>query len=251
MGVRMKIRLLSNVAMGTALAMALCLVAPFGAVAEEAKEFHHGSPDFEAFLDDTDSPAGKAAKRVLAATPEMREARLERFSVRLMKASRWERRRMLRREGRIMRAMSATNREMIEAENKAFRDKHGILSIRDRRNLFESGEFDYSKKERQVLRARFGDLSKGERRVLVRKIKNVRDLPEGERRELHERLNEMKLLSGDQKDDFITKAKRWHEMPEERREKLRAQMKKLREMPVDERMDLLDRAIEISESSEE
>ena len=140
---------------------------------------------------------------------------------------------MLRREGRIMRAMSAMNREMIEAENKAFRDKHGVLSIRDRRNLFESGEFDYSEEERQVLRARF------------------RDLPEGERRELHERLNEMKSLSGDQKDEFITKAKRWHKMPEERREKLRAQMKKLREMPVDERMDLLDRAMENSESREE
>ena len=158
---------------------------------------------------------------------------------------------MLRREGRIMRAMSAMNREMIEAENEAFRDKHGIFSIRDRRNLFESGEFDYSEEERQVLRARFRDLSKRESRVLVRKIKNVRDLPEGERRELHERLNEMKSLSGDQKDDFITKAKRWHEIPEERREKLRAQMKKLREMPVDERMDLLDRAMEISESSEQ
>jgi hypothetical protein len=251
MGVRMKNRLLSNVAMGTGLAMALCLVAPFGVVAEETKAFRHGSPEFEAFLEDTDSSADKAAKRVLAATPEMREARLERLSVRLMGASRWERRRILRREGRIMRAMSATNREMIKAERKAFRDKHGFLSIRDRRNLFESGEFDYSEEERRVLRTRFRDLSKRERRVLVRKMKNVRDLPEEERRELHDRLNEMKLLSADQKDEFITKAKRWHGMPEERREKLRAQMKKLREMPVDERIDLLERAMENSKSSEQ
>ena len=83
MGVRMKHRLLSNVAMGTALAMALCLVAPFGAVAEETKEFDHGSPDFEAFLDDTDSSAAKAAKRVLAATPILRAMK---FDVRPLKA---------------------------------------------------------------------------------------------------------------------------------------------------------------------
>lgn len=247
----MKHRLVLNVAMGTALAMVLCLVVAFGAVAEQTKALHHVSPDFEVFLDDTDSSAAKAAKRLLASTPEMREARLERFSVRLMRASRWERRRMLRRERRIMQSMSATNRAMIEAENKAFRDKHGILSIRDRRNLFESGEFDYSEEERHVLRARFRDLSKKERRALVRKIKNVRDLPEGERLELHERLNAMKSLSDEQKDELIAKAKRWHKMPEERREKLRAQMRKLREMPVDERIDLLDRALENSRSSEQ
>lgn len=207
----------------------------------------HASAQFESFLEDVDDPVERAAERLRTATPRMREARLERLSMRLLGASRWERRRILRREGRIMRALPDEDRARIESENEAFRDKHGILSIRDRMNLAESGEFDYSAKERKILRARIRELPIGERRALMRKIKNVRELPEGEREELHERLNEMKSLSREEREEFRQKAKRWSEMSEERRDKLRAQMKKLREMPIDERMELLERAMESEE----
>lgn len=203
-----------------------------------------GATEYGDFLGNDRGKVDQAAERLREATPEMREARREMLAMRLARASRWERRRILRHEGRVMRALPKKDRKMIEAENRAYREKHGLLSGRDRRNLAESGDFDFSRKERRVLRRRFTQLSKEERRELIDKIRNVRDLPEGERELLHERLDEMKSFTEDEEKDFRVRAKRWRGMSNEKKEKLRRQMQKLRAMPAEERMELLDKVME-------
>ena len=238
--VRTQVTFIRTIAATTLVVFATGMALPSSALAND-------TVDIESLLDDSDLSVDKAAEQLRNATPQMREKRLEHLSARLLAASRWERRRMLRREGRIMRALPSKEREKIEAENDAFRDKHGILSIRDRLDLADTEEFDYTRKERRVLRARFRDLPKKERVELVRKIKNVRELPEDEKRELYDRLEQMKSLSSEEKDEFRAKAKRWSDMPDERKEKLREQMRKLRAMPVEERMELLEKAMESQE----
>lgn len=229
----------------------ILVVGSSGAFAEKEGANTLGTTEYGDFLGNDRGKVDKAVERLREATPEMREVRREMLAVRLAHASRRERRRILRHEGRVMRALPKEDRKMIEAENRAFRDKHGLLSSRDRRNLAESGDFDFSRKERRVLRRRFAQLSKEERRELLDKIKNVRDLPEGERELLHERLDEMKSFTREEEKDFRVRAKRWRGMSNKKRERLRGQMQKLRAMPAKERMELLEKVMEEAEDDGE
>ncbi|MCP4040082.1 MAG: DUF3106 domain-containing protein [bacterium] len=181
------------------------------------------------------------------ATPEMREGRRERLLERLREASPAERRRVLRRERRIMRFLPEEERRAIQLENRRFRKEHGIGSPRLRRARDAIRQLGFSAEEGRLLRARLHKLPKKERQELRRQIMNVRELPEAERELLRERLDEMKSLSEDEERAFRERARRWEEMPEERRDKLRLQMKRLRELPADERIELLERVLDASE----
>lgn len=185
----------------------------------------------------------EAAKSLANATPEMREVRREEMLERLEGASEEERRKILRREYRIMQLVPGETRELIERENQAFRKARGIEPWRDRPGAKMMRELDVSPDERRALRSRFKELPRRERRKLWRKIKNMRNLPEAEKAELRAKLAEMKALSKNEKRELLDKAERWSQMPDEKREKLREQMKRLRAMPADERSELLERAL--------
>ena len=189
-----------------------------------------------------------AAERLRDATPQLRERRRERMHERLSEARSELRRRMLRREHRIMHFLSEDERKAIRLERRDFRQRHRLdlrgdfgHGQRERRSL---GEFEFSSRERYLLRARFHQLRDEERKELREKIRNMRELPAAERELLRERLREMKSLSEDEVLALHEKAERWDAMSDAKREALRVQMRRLRALPTDERLELLERVLD-------
>lgn len=226
------------------LTVTLCSVAmPSVALAEGVERF--GDKELEEYprLKAIRARGREAAKSLANSTPEMRQVRREEMLERLEGASEAERRKILRREYRIMQWVPDETRELIERENQAFRKTRGTPSWRDRPGAKVMRELDVSPDERHILRSRFKELPRSERRKLWRKIKNMRELPEVERAELRAKLAEMKALSKDEKRELLEKAERWSQMPAAKREKLREQMERLRAMPADERSELLEKAL--------
>lgn len=187
------------------------------------------------------------AERLGRETSEVREARRARKLDRLRFASPAERRRILRRERRITRFLPETERRALRRERQKFAEELGMGSWHEGGGGEVLRTLDLSAQERRVLRGRFRQLSKQERRDLRQKVVNMRELPASERELLRERLHEMKSLTENEKRAFDEKKRRWSEMSEAKREKMRAQMRRLRALPTDERLELLERALNMSE----
>lgn len=187
-------------------------------------------------------------ERLRNATPEERDAWRESMREELRDASPRERRRLLRRERRLMSVLPEGERETIREENRAFRSKHGKRSRQAARDLVRELELD--PEERRALRVRLRELPRRERRALWRDIQGFRELPAEERAALEARLLELKALGEADRAVVRENARRWSEMSEARRQRLRAQWKKLRALPPDERADLLDRAFEARSQDE-
>ncbi len=230
-------RVAMSVAMSGAmlvLALATCSVA----AGAEATQEDGDASRVEAFPDG----ARERVERFRNATPAEREAHRERLLEELRDAPPRERRRLLRRERRLMRALPEEDRDKIRDENQAFRSKRGLPSAGAARGF--ARELELSPAERRTLRARFRELPRKERRELRRDIARYRSLSQGERETLEARLNELESLSNEERTALRQNAQRWSQMPEERRERLRVQLKKLRALPPEERAELLERALE-------
>lgn len=182
------------------------------------------------------------AERIHDATPEMRDAQRKQMLERLAKAPPEERRRMLRRQRRIMRFLPEAERQKIRRERQEFAEKYDLGTPSEREGWDARRELDFTPEERRILRGRVRQLSNAERRELRNQILNMRELPKAEREILRDRLHEMKSLSDDEKRAFRLKTQRWSQMSDEKRERLRAQMRRIRSLPPDERLELLERA---------
>ncbi|MDP6977008.1 MAG: DUF3106 domain-containing protein [Myxococcota bacterium] len=180
-------------------------------------------------------------ERFRNATPAEREARRERLLGELRDATPRERRRLLRRERRLMRVLPEEERSKIREENQAFREKHDLPRPGAAREF--ARDLELSAEERRVLRAKFRELPREERRALWRDITRYRSLSPAERETLEARLDDLKSLSDEERTALRENAQRWSQIPEETRERLREQLRKLRALPPDERAELLERAL--------
>ncbi len=228
--------------------LALC---GFGASISNA-ESAEPKPD-ESRLERLPEGIRERVERFRNATPEERDMRRERLHRQLRDASPRERRRILRREGRLMYVLPEEEREKIRKENQAFREKHGLPSIEEaldaaRERARElARELDLTPEEGRALRRRFRELPRKEREALWQDIQRFRELPSDERAALEARLLELKELGEEDRAVMRENARRWSQMPEEKRERLRAQWRKLRALPPQERAELLERALELQE----
>lgn len=224
------------------LVLLVALALPVGA--EEAEDVGASTefPRLEALRE----RARAGAERLGDATPAERELRRELMLERLREATPAERRRILRRERRLMLLLPEDERRVIREENRAFRKKHGLLEPETRREL--ARELELSGEDRRLLRARFRELPREERRELWGRIQRFRSLSPEEREALRARLNEMKSLSEEERQALRERAQRWSQMSEEKREQLREQMRRLRALDPEERAELLERALDASES---
>lgn len=196
----------------------------------------------ERTLDRLPDWARKRVERFRDATPQEREARREHLLEEMQEATPRERRRLLRRERRLMRALPAEDREKIRAENEAFRRKHDLADPAGMRDL--ARDLELSGEDRRALRARFRALPREERRALWNDVKRYRSLSEEERAALRLRLRDMRALGEEDRALLRENARRWKDMPEEKRERLREQLRKLRSLSPDERSALLEKALE-------
>lgn len=196
-------------------------------------------------LERRDPPRGRGhdwAERIRNSRNEMSDAQRERMLERLANAPPEERRRILRRQRRMMRFLPEEERRKIRRERREFAKRYDLASEGNREGWAAGREFAFTPEERRILRGRVRQLSKSERQGLRKKILNMRELPRSERENLRDRLHEMKSLTDDEKRALKLKVQRWSRMSDEKRERLRAQMRRIRSLPPEERLELLERA---------
>jgi hypothetical protein len=144
-------------------------------------------------------------------------------------------------QGRI-----AERRERVERATPEERQR-----LRERRmRRFAHGDPDgpgalrqLDRQDRLALRRQIRSLPEGERRELRSKLSRFHSLPEAERSELQGRFAVLQSLDSDERRQIHADARRFRAMAPEQRQRLRDAMKRFRSLPPDEQQEWLERAL--------